>query len=85
MAGQHQFEHFFIKPELSLQECRNILCRNGEQYTEEEIKEIRTFLLHLVEIDFYCFNTLQREKQGSAKVIEITASDNENNTYKQAG
>lgn len=85
MTGKNEFEHFFMKPELSIQECKNILCRSGENYTEEEIKEIRTFMLHLVEIDFYYFNTVQKEKQRGAKVIELAPNKTENETYREAG
>lgn len=85
MTGENEFEHFFIKPELSIQECKNILCRNGEHYTDEEIKEIRTFMIHLVEIDFYYFNIKQKEKQGAAKIIKFAPKNNETETYREAG
>lgn len=35
---------------VTLAECRKILNRNGVQYTDEEILEIRDWLYHIIEI-----------------------------------
>ena len=74
----------YIQPELSLQECRNILCKNGEHYTDEEIKEIRTLILHLVEIDFHYFHTQRLKQQEEAKVLNLFSNDQDKQEERRA-
>jgi len=84
MTAKRELEVDYIQPELSVQECRNILCRNGEQYTDEEIKEIRTLILHLVEIDFHYFHAQRRKQQEEAKVINLFTNDQDQQEERRA-
>lgn len=71
MSGKSESEIHFTKPEISVQECRTYLCQNGEEYTDEEIKEIRTLLLNLVEIDYYYYQACKERKEQGAKIISL--------------
>jgi len=77
MAGAEDFEINFIRPELSIQECRKILCSNGDQYTDDEIKEIRKLILNLVEIDYRYYQACKRNKQQEAKIINLHQHNDE--------
>lgn len=46
----------------SLQACKKILNRNGNQYTDEEIYKIRDYLYQLVEIQVRHFKQWQAEQ-----------------------
>lgn len=46
----------------SLQTCKKILNRNGNQYTDEEIYKIRDYLYQLVEIQVRHFKQCQAEQ-----------------------
>lgn len=43
------------KSKISLQECKTILNKNGENFSDEEVKSIRDFLYTLIEIDYLHF------------------------------
>lgn len=43
------------KSKISLQECKAILNKNGENFSDEEVKSIRDFLYSLIEIDYFHF------------------------------
>lgn len=80
----------FIKPQISIQQCKNILNKNEQKYTDEEIVEIRNNLLILVEIDYYHFlrcmkmeqeTQMQNEQvEKEVKVIAMQKNENDGNT-----
>ena len=85
----------FIKPQISIQECKAILNKNGQKYTDEEIIEIRNDLLVFVEIDYYYFLKCmkaeaeqetqklneQNEQPGiEVKILTMKRSKNEDNS-----
>ena len=45
----------FIHPKVSIKEAREILCKDGEEYTDDDIKHILSFLTALAEIDYRHF------------------------------
>lgn len=71
----------FIKPQISIQECKAILNKNKQKYTDEEIIEIRNNLLVLVEIDYHHYikclkaeaerETVQPNEQNKQKETEV--------------
>ncbi len=65
----------FVKPELSIEECRKILSSEGEKYTDEEIIEIRTLILNLVEIDYKMYQKRKAESKREAKLIHLQQED----------
>lgn len=71
MTEINDFLQYFIKPQLSIAECRQILSRNGEQYSDEDIKAIIELIQHLVGIDLYYFHQEQRSKNADARIISI--------------
>lgn len=81
----------FIKPQLSLQTCREILCKDGEQYTDEEINEIRALIICLVEIDYLHFKKwMEKEKEKQIqvqdeKIIPLQKDANNSQEYKATG
>lgn len=79
---KNEIHSVFVQPELSIQECRGILCRNGDEYTDEQIKEIRTLILKLVEIDFNFYHTIKRE-QGESKLVDLRTGQ-KNHNFKRA-
>jgi len=40
---------------LTLKKCKQILNKNGNIYTEEQVKQIRQFLYSIVEMDYKLF------------------------------
>lgn len=72
----------FKKPDLSIEECRKILSTDGEEYTDQEIAEIRTLILNFVEIDYKMYQQQRNRKQTEAKVIDLMP---EETVYKKAG
>ena len=54
----------FIKPKISIAECKAILNKKEEKYTDEEIRQIRDDMLILVEIDYFHFlKCMKREAE----------------------
>lgn len=45
---------------ISLTECRKILNRQGNHYTDEEILKIRDFLIALIEIQYDDYKTKKK-------------------------
>lgn len=86
-------ERTFIKPKISLQECKAILNKNGQKYADEEIIEIRNDLLVLIEIDyFYFLKCMQKEgeqnesKETEVKIIHLNADEaNRIDEFRNAG
>lgn len=83
--NENEGEIPFIKPELSIQECREFLCKDGEEYTDEEIKEIRALIINLVEIDFCFYMKCKRQKREDCKIIDLEKRDTNPGDYKEAG
>lgn len=50
------------KSKISLQECKAILNKNGENFSDEEVKSIRDFLYSLIEIDYFHFQKYLKAK-----------------------
>ena len=57
-----EFRPHFIRPEITIGEARAILCEDGEEFSDQEIKEITFFLLNLVEIHYTSFKEKQSTK-----------------------
>ena len=53
----------FKRPEISLDECRSILCKLGQIYSDREIEEIRELMLNLAEIEYSIFKKKQISKK----------------------
>jgi len=53
----------FKRPEMSIEECRKFLSKNGEEYTDEEITEIRNFLLNLLEIECKIYRMPEKKEE----------------------
>jgi hypothetical protein len=81
----------FIKPQISIQECKAIVNKNGQKYTDEEIMEIRSNLLVLVEIDYHHFfkcmrseyeklNEQNEEPETEVKIVTMKRNENEDNS-----
>jgi hypothetical protein len=70
-AAATEFQPFYIKPEISVEEAQVILCKYGATYTDQEIKEIIVLMQNLVEIDYTIFKRKQAAKalQGKDKTI----------------
>ena len=67
---------------LSITESKKILNRNGLNYTEEEINQIREFIYVLAEIDYEIFMRHLREaaeKNNDVKIIPINNNQNQIN------
>ena len=80
-------QHPFIKPQISLQKCREVLCKNGEEYTDQEIEEIRAIIINLVEIDYFNFKKwMEKEKEKQdLKIIPLKKDVNNPGDYKATG
>ncbi|MEM8484005.1 MAG: hypothetical protein AAF564_00575 [Bacteroidota bacterium] len=50
---------------LSLERCAEILNSNGENYTDDEIKQARDFLYQLASIDYEIFKSQTEETERS--------------------
>ena|ERR1700752_2722131 len=50
------------KSKISIQECKAILNKNGESFSDEEVKSIRDFLYTLIEIDYFHFQKYVKQK-----------------------
>lgn len=84
------------KPKISLQECKTILNKNGEKFSDEEVKEIRDFLYALIEIDYFHFQRFVKakaeqqmeteESEKGGKVIQLNADENsDTKEFRQTG
>lgn len=65
----------FKKPELNIEECRKILNTGGEHFTDEEIIEIRTLILNLVEIDYKMYQKRKAQSRKQMKVIHLAPQE----------
>lgn len=85
----------FIKPQISIQECKAILNKSGQKYTDEEIIEIRRDLLILVEIDYHHYlkcmkseaeeeiqkqSEQDQQKETEVKIITMKSNEDESNS-----
>ena len=50
---------------LTIQECKKILNRNGNNYTDEEIRSIRDFLWSLAQIEVKTLETYNSDENSS--------------------
>jgi hypothetical protein len=66
--------------QLSIQQCRDILCRDGAVYTNEQLAIIRKVLYTLAELD-YRYHT--RNKQSSTLIIPIDKNPSSHHDYEQ--
>lgn len=48
-------ERNYTDPILTFEECKAILCKDGESYSDEEIESIRQLILRLVQIEYMNF------------------------------
>ena len=79
-----------IKPKISIEEFKKILNKNGDNFSADEIKEIRDFLYNIAEIDFLLYHQYIKEKAEElkltnenieeAKIISLVNNDQEKNT-----
>ena len=66
---------------LSITESKKILNRNGLNYTDEEINQIREFIYVLAEIDYEIFirhlqEEAEKENSNDVKIIPINNNQN---------
>ena len=76
-----------IKPKISIEEFKKILNKNGDNFSADEIKEIRDFLYNIAEIDFLLYHQYIKEKAEElkltnenieeAKIISLVNNDQE--------
>jgi F0F1-type ATP synthase delta subunit len=76
-----------IKPKISIEEFKKILNKNGDNFSDDEIKEIRDFLYNIAEIDFLLYQQYIKEKAEElkltndnieeAKIISLEKKDQE--------
>lgn len=65
------------KLKISPQECKAILNKNGENFSDEEVKAIRDFLYALIEIDYFHFQKYVKQKgEQEIKSLIDDTSDN---------
>lgn len=77
------------KPKLSLEEFKKMLNKNGDNFSDDDIKEIRDFLYIIAEIDFIMFREYMKDKEeeywgtkGEANIISLSQTkEEENNNY----
>jgi hypothetical protein len=48
---------------LSIQHCKKILNRNGNEYTDEQAKKIRDFLYSIAEMDYEHYKTKKHAEE----------------------
>ena len=60
------------KQKISVQECKKILNKQGENFSDEEVKSIRDFLYTLIEIDYFHF-----QKYVKAKAEQLLVNETE--------
>jgi hypothetical protein len=64
---------------LSIEECKKTLNKDGIEYTDEEVKEIREFLYIVAEIDYNIFQRKREEeyeKVNEPKVVQLITNQN---------
>lgn len=76
-----------IKPKISIEEFKKLLNKNGDNFSDDEIKEIRDFLYNIAEIDFLLYQQYIKEKAEElkltndniieAKIISLEKKDQE--------
>ncbi|MDX2172146.1 MAG: hypothetical protein SFY56_03450 [Bacteroidota bacterium] len=79
-----------IKPKISIEEFKKILNKNGDNFSDDEIKEIRDFLYNIAEIDFLLYQQYIKEKaeelrltnenKDETKIISLVNKEQEQNT-----
>lgn len=68
---------------ISLKKCKEILSSSGENYSDEEIIEIRNYLFELAQIDYEVFVFNQNKEK--IRAIEFEKIENEESiNYKNA-
>jgi hypothetical protein len=79
------------KEKISVQECKKILNKQGENFSDEEVKSIRDFLYTLIEIDYFHFQKYVKAKaerllvdEAEGKVIQLNEI-NESTELRQTG
>jgi hypothetical protein len=80
-----------IKPKISSDELKKILNKNGDNFSDEDVKEIRDFLYNIAEIDFLLYQQHIKEQaeelQSKNEIIQdgkiIPLVNIENNNQKQ--
>lgn len=60
---------------ISLKKCKDILTNGGENYSDEEIIEIRSYLFELAQIDYEVFVFNQNKEQLREKEFEKTENE----------
>lgn len=68
----------YKEPSLSFEECKSMLCKNGESYSNEEVEAIRILILNLVQIEYMSYVRKKCEDKG--KIVKL----NEDNDYQKA-
>jgi hypothetical protein len=78
------------KPKISIEEFKKILNKNGDNFSDDEIKEIRDFLYNIAEIDFLLYQQYIKEKaeelrltnenKEEPKIISLANNEQEPNT-----
>lgn len=84
-------EKLEYKQKISIQECKKILNKQGENFSDEEVKSIRDFLYTLIEIDYFHFEKYVKAKaeqllvnEAEGKIIQLSEL-NESTELKQTG
>lgn len=67
------------KQKISVQECKKILNKQGENFSDEEVKSIRDFLYTLIEIDYFHFQKYVKAKAEQLLMNEAEGKLNEIN------
>ncbi len=52
---------------LSFEKCKEILNKNGQKYTQDQVEQIRQFLCQLAEIDYENYLDIKRRKSEEMK------------------
>ena len=60
---------------LSLQQCKDILCKNGNKYSENEIQEFRSILFKLAEINYETFKAKGSSAEPKTNNLLLCGSD----------
>lgn len=68
-----------VKQKISLEEFKKMLNKNGDNFSEGDIQEIRDFLYIMAEIDFIMFKEYMKDKedefmlkQDKVKIISLS-------------
>jgi hypothetical protein len=75
-------ENELLNKKVSIKSCREILYKDGNEYSEEELIEIRNYLFELAQIDYEVFiHNQNKEREFELKkenVIQLEITENEN-------